>query len=95
MGLGWFVNAYSSHSIHNVKEVGLQSTKGSLPGCKGFRYRDAGGSVPKMQGDGFASEPDGIIEVAVWLCLPLLLGLRCNLGLCSLSYLFFWFDFGS
>jgi hypothetical protein len=48
MGLGWFVNAYSSHSIHNVKEVGLQSTKGSFPICKGFGYR--------VQGDGFASK---------------------------------------
>jgi hypothetical protein len=38
-----------------------------LPGCKG--------SVPGMQGDGFASEPGGIMDVAVGLCLPLLLGL--------------------
>jgi hypothetical protein len=75
VGLGWFVNAYSSHSIHNVKEVGLQSTKGSFPGCKGFGYRDARGSVSGMQGDGSASKPDGIMEVAVWLCLSLLLGL--------------------
>ena len=60
MGLGWLVNAYSSHSIHNAKEVGPQSTKGSFPG---------------MQGDGFASEPGGIMEVAVWLCVLLLLGL--------------------
>ena len=60
MGLGWLVNAYSSHSIHNAKEVGPQSTKGSFPG---------------MQGDGFAGEPGGIVEVAVWLCIPLLLGL--------------------
>ena len=68
VGLRWFVNAYSSHSIHNVKEVGLQSTTWLFPGCKG-------GSVPGMQGDGFASEPGGIMEVAMWLCLPLLLGL--------------------
>ena len=34
MGLEWHVNAYSSHSIHNVKEVGPQSTKGSFPGMK-------------------------------------------------------------
>ena len=59
MGLGWFVNAYSSPSIHNIKKVGLQSTKGSFPGCKGFDYHDARGSVPKMQGYGFASEPVG------------------------------------
>ena len=38
-------------------------------------FRDAKGSVPGMQGDGFASEPGGIMEVAMWLCLPLLLGL--------------------
>jgi hypothetical protein len=75
VGLGWFVNACSSHSIHNVEDLGLQSTKGSFPGCKGFGYRDARGSVPGMQGDGFASKPGGIIEVAVWLCLPLLLEL--------------------
>ena len=34
-----------------------------------------------MQGDGFASEPGGIMEVAVWLCVSLLLGLWCSLGL--------------
>ena len=68
------VNAYSSHSIHNAKEVGPQSTKGSFP-------RMQRGSVPGMQGDGFASEPGGIMEVAVWLCIPLLLGLWCSLGL--------------
>ena len=33
-----------------------------------------GGLVTGMQGDDFASEPGGIMEVAVWLCLPLLLG---------------------
>jgi hypothetical protein len=75
VGLGWFVNAYSSHSIHNVKKVGLQSTKESFPICKGFGYQDARGSVPGMQGDGFASEPGGIMEVAMWLCLSSLLGL--------------------
>ena len=37
--------------------------------------RNARGSVPVMQGDGFASELGGIMEVAVWLCLSLLLGL--------------------
>ena len=50
VGLGCLVNAYSNHSLHNTKEVGPQSTHGSFPG---------------MQGDGFASEPGGIIEVAV------------------------------
>ena len=40
---------------------------GHFPGCKGL--------VPKMQGDDFASEPGGIMEVAMWLCIPLLLGL--------------------
>jgi hypothetical protein len=28
-----------------------------------------------MQSDGFASEPSGIVEVVVWLCIPLLLEL--------------------
>jgi hypothetical protein len=38
--------------------------------------RDARGSVPGMQGDGFASEPGGIMmQVVVWLCIPLLLEL--------------------
>ena len=66
MGLKWFVNAYYSHSIHNAKGVGPQSTKRSFLG---------------MQGDDFTSEPDGIVEVAVWLCVPLLLGLWCSLDL--------------
>jgi hypothetical protein len=38
VGLGWLVNAYSSHSIHNAKEVGPQSTKGSFPGMQGDRF---------------------------------------------------------
>ena len=33
-----------------------------------------------MQAEGIACEPGGIMEVAVWLCLPLLLRLRCNLA---------------
>ena len=33
------------------------------------------GLVPKLQGDGFANEPGGIMEVAMWLCAPLLVGL--------------------
>jgi len=28
-----------------------------------------------MQGDGFASELGGIMEVAMWLCAPLSIGL--------------------
>jgi hypothetical protein len=48
VGLGWLVNAHSSRSIHNAKEVGPQSTKGSFP---------------RMQGDGFASKSGGIMEV--------------------------------
>jgi hypothetical protein len=51
VGLGWFVNVYSSHSIHNVKEVGLQSTKGHFPYAKDL--------VTMMQGDGFASKLGG------------------------------------
>ena len=34
-----------------------------------------------MQGDGFASELGGILEVAMWLCTPLLVGRRSSLGL--------------
>lgn len=36
-----------------------------------------------MQGDGFASELGGIMEVAMWLCTLLLIGLRSRLGLAS------------
>ena len=36
--LGWLVNAYSSQSIDNTKEVGPQSTKGSFPGMQGGRF---------------------------------------------------------
>ena len=61
-------NDFSSHSIHKAKEVGPQSTKGVIS-------RHAKGLVLEMQGDGFASEPGGIMEVAMWLCEPLLLGL--------------------
>ena len=38
VGLGWLVNAYSSHSINNAKEVGPQSTKGSFSGMQGGRF---------------------------------------------------------
>ena len=34
-----------------------------------------------MQGDGFASELGGIMEVAMWLCAPLSIGLCSSLGL--------------
>jgi hypothetical protein len=34
-----------------------------------------------MQGDGFASELGGIMEVAMWLCAPLSIGLWSSLGL--------------
>ena len=30
-----------------------------------------GGSVPKLQDDGFARELGGIMEVTMWLCAPL------------------------
>jgi hypothetical protein len=33
-----------------------------------------------MQGDGFASELDEIMEVTMWVCVSLLLGLWCSLG---------------
>jgi hypothetical protein len=36
---------------------------GRYLGCKGIGTWDARGSVPGMQGDGFATEPDGIMEV--------------------------------
>jgi hypothetical protein len=38
-------------------------------------FLNARGLVTGMQDDGLASEPGGIMEVAVWLCLLLLLGL--------------------
>ena len=43
--------------------------------------QDARGLVPRMQGDGFASKPGGIMEVAVWLCVALLLKFKCSLCL--------------
>jgi hypothetical protein len=30
VGLWWFVGAYSNHSIHKIKEVGLKAQKGSV-----------------------------------------------------------------
>ena len=50
----------SSHSIHKAKEVGAKAQQGS---------------VSIMQGDGFASEAGGIMEVSMWLCASLLIGL--------------------
>ena len=59
-GVGGGRGDASGHSIHKAKRVGPQSTKGV---------------GPIIQGDGFASEPGGIIEVAMWLCTLLLVGL--------------------
>jgi hypothetical protein len=67
--LGWLVNAYYSHFIHNIKEVGPQSTKGLFPGLQGSQF------MPGCKVSGFAGEAGGIMEVAMWLCIPLLLGL--------------------
>lgn len=44
--------------------------------------RDARVWSPKCN-DGFASKPGGIMEVAIILCIPSLLGLSCSLGLVS------------
>ena len=41
----------------------------------------ARGSVPKMQDEGFASELGGMMEVAMWLCTLLLVGLSSSLHL--------------
>jgi hypothetical protein len=68
VGLGWLVNAYSSHSIP-------QRQGGRLTKDKRVISHDAKGLIPKMQGEGSASEPGRIMEVAMWLCVPLLLGL--------------------
>ena len=68
MRLGWLVNAYYSHSIHNAEEVGPQSTKGSFPRMQGSWFLKCKGLVPGMQCDGFARELSGIMEVAVWPC---------------------------
>ena len=77
MGLRWLVNAYNyshsiqagdgySHFIHKAKDVGPQ--KGSVLGIKGVGSQDARGLPSGMQGDGFASNMGGIMEVAMWLC---------------------------
>jgi hypothetical protein len=65
VGLGWLFNAYSSHSIK------LQGGGGIAIICtKLWRWL-----VPRTQGDGFASELAEIMEVAMWLCKPFLVGL--------------------
>ena len=51
-----------SHSIHEAKEVGPQSTRVLVLGIKEVSSRDARRSVPMMLGDGFASKPGGIME---------------------------------
>ena len=49
MGLGWLVNACSSHFI----------------GGGGYKPTKPRGSVPEIQGDNCTTEPDGIMEVAM------------------------------
>ena len=58
----------SSHSIHKLREVGPQNRKhvGS---------QDVRGSVLRVQGNAFASELGGLMEVAMWHCTMLLVGL--------------------
>ena len=58
----------SSHSIHKAKEIGPQTTKEV-----GSRHKR--GLVHIMQGDGFASELGGIVEMTMCLCAPILVGL--------------------
>ena len=65
MGLGWLVNVFAK-----PRTQGGRPTK-----HKGVISQDARGLDPGMQGDGFASERSGIMEVAMWLCVALLLGL--------------------
>jgi hypothetical protein len=60
MGLGLLVKVFFSHLIHKAKEVGPQSTKGSFPRMQGSWFL-------RCKDDGFASEPSGIMEVAMWL----------------------------
>ena len=86
VGLGWFVNSYSSHSIHGgqgsgsnhsihrTKEVGSRHKGVWFLGCKGVSSCDARVYVPMIQGDGFASKLGRIVEVIMWLCTPLLVG---------------------
>jgi hypothetical protein len=76
VGLGWHVKGGGvNHSIHKDKEICLQCIKGLVLGIKGTSARDARGPVPCMQGDSFKSEPCEIMEVAMWLCASLLIGL--------------------
>jgi hypothetical protein len=76
VGLGWLVNAYSSDSFHKAKEVGLQTTKGvGSKHIKGGRSDCKGLCVQDAKVIGFASKLGGIMEVAMWLCAPLLIGL--------------------
>ena len=78
MGLGWLVNAYSSHFIHVCVGGGgmvlailftkprSRPTKQrrSVPGMQGVL-------VPGMQGDSITSEPSAIIEEAMLLLVGL------------------------
>ena len=50
-------------------------------GTKGIGTWYARRSVPGMQGDDFATKPNGFMDVAMWLCAPLLVGLWSSLGL--------------
>ena len=73
----------SSPTIHKAKKEGLQNTKrvghghkrGLILSIKWVNPQDARGSIPRLQGNGFATELGGIMEVAMWLCTPLLIGL--------------------
>ena len=71
MPLRWLVNAYSSHSIH----WGVDGPSHSIHKSKEARPQRTKGSFPRMQGDGFASKLDGIMEGAMWLSALLLVGL--------------------
>ena len=65
VGLGWLVNAYSSHSIHMGEWFKPTKPRGLVMGIKGVGYGHKGGLVSMMQGDGFSIEPSGLMEVTM------------------------------
>ena len=66
------------------RKLAHKAQRGYVLGRKGARSKNkraVKGSILEMQGDGFTSEPGGIMEVAMWLCASLLIGLCFILGL--------------
>ena len=66
--LGILFTRGGEDSGHFIQKAKGHATKG------GWLWTQRG-LVPRMQGNGFAIGLGGIMEVAMWLCAPLLVGL--------------------